>query len=96
MGHPGAHLGTMWEHLGCIRGHAGVQGELREGHVLQTLFFNLFLGHIKRPQDEPVNFDEGPRRAQGGYEELQGRPKESPGRVLGRARCSRPFVLSYF
>ena len=63
LGHPGGHLGTTWEHLGYLRGHAGVQGELREGHVLQTFCFKLFLRHTKNPQDEPISFDEVPRRA---------------------------------
>ena len=64
--------------------------------MLQTICFKLFLRHTKKPQDEPVNFDEGPRRAQGGYKELQGGFKESLGRVLGRGRCCSAFVLSYF
>ena len=64
--------------------------------MLQTLCFKLFLRYTKKPQDEPVNFGAGPRRAQGGYKEVQGGPKESLGRVLGRAMCSRPFVLSLF
>ena len=67
-------------------------GGPREGHVLQTICFKLFLRHPKKPQDEPRNFEEGPGWVQGEHREGQ----RMSNRVLGRAMCSRPFVLSYF
>ena len=91
---------VIWGRLGSIWGTSGVtRGSMEgpsEGHVLQTLCFKLFLRDTKKPQDEPINCDEGPRRAQGGYNEVQGGPKEGLGRVPRRAMCSRPFVLSFF
>ena len=43
-----------------------VQGGLREGHVLQTICFKLFLRHPKKPHDDIRNFEDGTGRAQGG------------------------------
>ena len=34
---------------GVIRGRPGVQGGLRKGNMLQTLCFNVFLRHTKKP-----------------------------------------------
>ena len=57
--------GTTWGHIGRVGDHPGVQGGPREGHVLQTLCFNVILKHLKKPQDEARNFEEDSRRAQG-------------------------------
>ena len=51
-------------HIGRVRDHQGVQGERREGHVLQTLCFKVILRHLKKPQDEARNFEEDSMRAQ--------------------------------